>query len=131
MGVLLRSVCAAATAGLLSASAAASPFPDGLFSNQAGCPTTDIHAESQPTLLNARGMEAIEWNCEFVEIRPVYDGIGWLIDAVCNEPGEYYPQQIVVVADDGDSKSPGRLRVSDGGQGAPSSSHFHRCPEAG
>ena len=103
-------------------------FPKHVFSSEEHCPSQDIHSESEPTLLTTEGLEALEYNCEFVEIRSVYDGRGWLIDAVCNEPGFFFPQQMVVMAEVNDGRGPSVLRMSDD-RGPDSQEYkFYRCP---
>ena len=124
------SVAAAATALLAAgaSSAAAGPFPSGKFSSEKGCPSTDIHSKGEPTLIDAKSLEAIEYYCEFVGVRSALDGKAWLIDAVCNEPGFVFPQQMVALEEESDGQGPTVLRLSEGAAPAQEEEgRYYRC----
>lgn len=123
--------CALAAFFAGASPASADPFISGVYSSEEGCPSADIHSKGEPTLIREGNLEAIEYYCEFVEVRSVFDGRGWLIDAVCNEPGFFFPQQMVVMAEESDGAGPTVLRMSDGGGAEHQDNRFHRCPADG
>lgn len=47
--------------------------------------------EAGHTMLTASGIEAIEYNCEFVQATKATRAPAWLIQAICQEPGFVQP----------------------------------------
>lgn len=47
--------------------------------------------EAGNTMLTARGIEAIEYNCEFVQVLKATRTPAWLVQAICEEPGYIQP----------------------------------------
>src|SRR5687767_8271332 len=54
-------------------------------------------AEAGNTVLTARGIESIEYNCEFINITRVKLAPGWVVTAFCQEPGYAFPDVLSVV----------------------------------
>ena len=93
MGVLL----------LPSAAMAAEPFITGVYlgseelcakARKDGLQTV---IESGEVLLTARGLESIEYNCEFVQITRATRAPAWAVTAVCQEPGYLFPDVLTVL----------------------------------
>ena len=47
-------------------------------------------------LLTQRGLESIEYNCEFVQVTRAARAPSWLVNAVCQEPGLVFPDVLTV-----------------------------------
>ena len=46
--------------------------------------------------LTAQGIEGLEFNCEFIDIRKASRAPGWLVTAFCQEPGYAFPDVLSV-----------------------------------
>jgi hypothetical protein len=53
--------------------------------------------EGGNTVLTSRGIESIEYNCEFVQVTKATRSPAWLVNAVCQEPGYLFPDVLTVV----------------------------------
>src|SRR5690349_16164937 len=49
------------------------------------------------TILTARGIESVEYNCEFVTVTKATRAPAWLVNAVCQEPGYLFPDVLSVL----------------------------------
>jgi hypothetical protein len=47
--------------------------------------------EAGNTLLTPRGIEGIEYNCDFVEVTKAARAPAWAVTAICQEPGYVFP----------------------------------------
>jgi len=98
-------VCSAALAvGLMpSAAGAADDFIKGVYLQseelcaQAKKDTLQSVIEAGNTILTARGLESIEYNCEFLQITKATRSPAWLVGAVCQEPGYLFPDVLSVL----------------------------------
>ncbi len=46
--------------------------------------------------LTARGIDSIEYNCEFVTVTKASRAPAWLVNAVCQEPGYLFPDVLTI-----------------------------------
>jgi len=60
--------------------------------------------EAGNTVLSSRGIESVEYNCEFVQVTRATLAPAWLVQAVCQEPGYLSPDVLTIV-----EMSPGQL----------------------
>lgn len=95
---------AAAALGLLpSAALAAEDFIKGVYLTsedlcaQAKADSLQSVIEAGNTILTARGIESIEYNCEFVTVTKATRSPSWLVNAVCQEPGYLFPDVLTVL----------------------------------
>jgi len=47
--------------------------------------------EAGNVILTSRGLESIEYNCEFVRVTKATRAPAWFVDAICQEPGYLFP----------------------------------------
>lgn len=52
--------------------------------------------ESGNVLLTSRGLESIEYNCEFVQVTKATRSPTWAITAICSEPGYVFPDVLSI-----------------------------------
>jgi hypothetical protein len=52
--------------------------------------------EAGNTILSARGIEGIEYNCEFMQVTRATRSPTWLVQAVCQEPGYLSPDVLSI-----------------------------------
>jgi hypothetical protein len=52
--------------------------------------------EAGNLILTARGIESIEYNCEFVTVTKASRAPAWLVHAVCQEPGYLFPDVLTI-----------------------------------
>ena len=52
--------------------------------------------EAGNTILTARGIDSIEYNCEFVTVTKASRAPAWLVQAVCQEPGYLFPDVLTI-----------------------------------
>jgi hypothetical protein len=60
--------------------------------------------EAGNTVLSARGLEGLEYNCEFVAVTRATRSPAWLVQAVCQQPGLLTPDVLTIL-----EMSPGQL----------------------
>jgi hypothetical protein len=53
--------------------------------------------EAGNVILTARGLESIEYNCEFLQVTKATRSPAWLVNAVCQEPGYLFPDVLSVL----------------------------------
>ena len=53
-------------------------------------------ADGGNTVLSARGIESVEYNCEFLQITKATRSPGWAVTAICQEPGHLFPDLLSV-----------------------------------
>ena len=98
-------VCTAAAAAILlpSAALAAEDFIKGVYltseelCTEAKADSLQSVIEAGNTILTARGIDSIEYNCEFVTVTQATRSPAWLVNAVCLEPGYLFPDVLSVV----------------------------------
>jgi hypothetical protein len=98
-------VCAAAAAISLApmAASAAEDFIKGVYLTseelcaQAKKDTLQSVIEAGNTVLTARGIDSIEYNCEFVQVTKATRAPAWLVNAICQEPGYLFPDVLSVL----------------------------------
>lgn len=85
-----------------SAGAQAEDFIKGVYlqseelCQQAKKETIQAVIEAGNVLLTARGIEGIEFNCEFIEVKKATRAPAWLVHAICQEPGYVFPDVLSV-----------------------------------
>lgn len=126
-------VCAVLTAALPAH--AADAFIEGVY---AGSPELCETARASPdglqklfeegnVVLTARGIEGIEYHCDFLDVRKGSRTPGWVATALCEEPGYAFPDLISIMP-----RGEGELElvsVRDAGGDEPSgnSGTYHLC----
>ena len=94
---------AAALVLLPSAALAADDFIKGVYltseelCTEAKADSLQSVIEAGNLILTARGIESIEYNCEFVQVTKATRSPAWLVNAVCQEPGYLFPDVLSVV----------------------------------
>lgn len=53
--------------------------------------------EEGNVLLSERGFESYEYNCEFLTVTPATRAPGWVVTALCQEPGYAFPDVLSVI----------------------------------
>lgn len=97
-----RPFIVAATLLALAGGASAEDFISGVYlqseelCEQARKETIQPVIEAGNVLLTARGIEGIEFNCEFIEVKKATRAPAWLVHAICQEPGYVYPDVLSV-----------------------------------
>jgi hypothetical protein len=98
----IRILCVAAFALLPSAALAADDFIKGVYLTsedlcaQAKADSLQTVIEGGNLILTARGIDSIEYNCEFVTVTKASRAPAWLVQAVCQEPGYLFPDVLTI-----------------------------------
>ena len=88
---------------LPSAALAAEDFIKGVYLTsedlcaQAKADSLQSVIEAGNLVLTSRGIESIEYNCEFVQVTKATRAPAWLVNAVCQEPGYLFPDVLSIV----------------------------------
>lgn len=53
--------------------------------------------EAGNVILTSRGLESIEYNCEFVQVTKATRSPAWAVTAICQEPGYLFPDVLSIV----------------------------------
>lgn len=86
-----------------SAAPAADDFIKGVYlqseelCTQAKSDSLQAVIEAGNVVLTARGLDSIEYNCEFLQITKATRSPAWLVNAVCQEPGYLFPDVLSVL----------------------------------
>lgn len=86
----------------MASAAAAEDFVKGVYLQseelcaQAKKETIQAVIEGGNVLLTARGIEGIEYNCEFLQVTKANRAPAWLVHAICQEPGYVFPDVLSV-----------------------------------
>ena len=98
----MRAILAAAVLAATAAGASAEDFITGVYLQseelcaQAKKETIQPVIEAGNVLLTARGIEGIEFNCEFLQVTKANRAPAWLVHAICQEPGYVFPDVLSV-----------------------------------
>lgn len=98
---LRRSLCISMLVAA-SPAAAAEDFIEGVYLQsedlcaQAKKDTLQTVIEAGNIVLSARGLESIEYNCEFLGITKATRSPSWVVSAICQEPGYVFPDVLSV-----------------------------------
>ena len=93
---------AMALALLPAAASAADEFINGVYLTsedlcaEAKADSLQSVIEAGNTILTARGIDSIEYNCEFVTKTKASRSPSWLVEAVCQEPGYVFPDVLTI-----------------------------------
>lgn len=85
-----------------SAALAADDFIEGVYLTspelcaEAKADSLQTVIEAGNVMLTARGIESIEYNCEFVTVTKASRAPAWLAQAVCQEPGYLFPDVLTI-----------------------------------
>ncbi len=63
---------------------------------QAKSDTLQTVIEAGNVVLTARGLDSIEYNCEFLQVTRATRAPAWLVNALCQEPGYLFPDVLSV-----------------------------------
>ena len=74
---------------------------------QAKNDTLQTVIEAGNVVLTARGLDSIEYNCEFLQVTKATRSPAWLVNAICQEPGHLFPDVLSVTGDEPDADRPG------------------------
>ena len=80
--------------------------------------------ENGETVLTSRGIEGIEYNCEFLDWKMATRSPGAIVTALCEEPGYAYPQ-VYAVMPRGEGELELTLSLQEGADGAPSNAGLY------
>jgi len=100
---VIRAAGALLLAGIALPAAAAETFVTGIYMrSEELCATAkksgvEAVLEAGEVLLTERGFEAYEYNCEFLAITPATRAPGWVVTALCQEPGYAFPDVLSVI----------------------------------
>jgi len=64
---------------------------------QAKSDTLQTVIEAGNVVLTARGLDSIEYNCEFLQVTRATRSPAWLVNALCQEPGHLFPDVLSVL----------------------------------
>lgn len=110
----MRSITLAAGLSLMMVPAyAADDFITGVYaSSQELCAQAKKDGiqsviEAGNVLLTGRGLESIEYNCEFLNITRAGTAPGWVVTALCQEPGYAFPDVLSVI-----EMAPGQMELA-------------------
>lgn len=93
---------AAAVSLLPSVASAADDFIKGVYlaseelCAQAKKDSLQSVIDAGNTILTSRGIESIEYNCEFLQVTKATLSPAWLVNAVCQEPGYLFPDVLSI-----------------------------------
>jgi hypothetical protein len=85
-------------------------------------------ADGGNTVLSARGIDSVEYNCEFVQISRATLSPAWAVTAICSEPGYIFPDVLSIT-----QLSPTQIDlvsvrpVGDGGEESGNSGSYVLC----
>lgn len=100
--MIRRAVLATAVIAAATATASAEAFIQGLYlqsaelCEQAKKETLQAVIEGGNILLTSKGLESIEYNCEFLQVTKANRAPAWLVHAICQEPGYVFPDVMSV-----------------------------------
>lgn len=117
----------------VSSAAAAEDFIAGVYAQSEELCAQAKREGLQPVLdagnvvLTARGIEGTEYQCEFMSVAKASRSTGWLVSALCEEPGYAFPDMLSVMP-----RSTGQLelvsvRVADPDDPAGNGGMFYLC----
>ncbi|MBB6411124.1 hypothetical protein [Mesorhizobium sangaii] len=81
---------------------AADDFIEGVYlqsedlCTQARKATLQTLIDAGNVVLSARGLQGVEYNCEFVQISKAKASPSWAVTAICQEPGYVFPDVLSV-----------------------------------
>ncbi|MER8749900.1 hypothetical protein NKH57_11560 [Mesorhizobium sp. M1050] len=81
---------------------AADDFIEGVYlqseelCKQAKKDTLQTLVEAGNIVLSARGLQGVEYNCEFMQISKATASPSWAVTAICQEPGYVFPDVLSV-----------------------------------
>lgn len=110
VGILVTSFAALASA---APAAAAEDFITGVYAQseelcaQAKKEGLQPVVEAGNVVLTARGIEGIEYHCEFLGVAKARRSGGWLVNALCEEPGYAFPDVLSIMP-----RSEGQLELA-------------------
>jgi len=96
--ICLIAVCLSATAAV----AADADFIKGVYlGSEALCAQAKKDGlqtviEAGEVVLTSRGLDSIEYNCEFMQITKATRAPAWLVSAICQEPGHLFPDVLSI-----------------------------------
>jgi len=103
MNMRIPVVAAAAMTLIPSLASAAEDFIKGVYLQseelcaEAKADSLQTVIEAGNLILTSRGIESIEYSCEFVQVTKASGAPAWLVHAVCQEPGYLFPDVLTVV----------------------------------
>jgi hypothetical protein len=82
--------------------AAADDFIEGVYlqseelCSQAKKDTLQTVIDAGNVVLSARGLQGVEYNCEFLQVSKARTAPSWAVTAICQEPGYVFPDVLSV-----------------------------------
>lgn len=87
---------------MASAAPAAEDFIEGVYLQsedlcaQAKKDTLEALIDAGNIVLSARGLQSVEYDCEFLQITKATLSPSWAVTAICQEPGHVFPDVLSV-----------------------------------
>jgi hypothetical protein len=94
---------------------------------QAKKETLQTVIEAGNLILTSRGIESIEYNCEFLQVTKATRSPAWLINAICQEPGYLFPDVLSVTEMNETQFDLVSVKPTDEASGAGNNGSYFRC----
>lgn len=83
--------------------------------------------EAGNTILTSRGIESIEYNCEFVTATKATRAPAWLVNAICQEPGNLFPDVLSLTQINDTQIDIASVKPTDEDSGGGNGGSYYRC----
>ncbi|RWB29852.1 MAG: hypothetical protein EOQ42_07915 [Mesorhizobium sp.] len=100
--MILRGFLSISILSVASAAPAAEDFIEGVYLQsedlcaQAKKDTLEALIDAGNIVLSARGLQSVEYDCEFLQITKATLSPSWAVTAICQEPGHVFPDVLSV-----------------------------------
>ncbi|RUV74377.1 MAG: hypothetical protein E5V25_07080 [Mesorhizobium sp.] len=100
--MILRGFLCISILSVASAAPAAEDFIEGVYLQsedlcaQAKKDTLEALIDAGNIVLSARGLQSVEYDCEFLQITKATLSPSWAVTAICQEPGHVFPDVLSV-----------------------------------
>lgn len=85
--------------------------------------------EAGNIVLTSRGLDSVEYNCEFLQVTKATRSPAWLVSAICQEPGYLFPDVLSVVQMNDTQVDIVSVRPASGEEGdTGNSGSYYACP---
>jgi hypothetical protein len=83
--------------------------------------------EDGNTVLTAKGLEATEYNCEFLQVSKSKSSAGWLVSALCEVPDQMFPDVLTIRETSPTELDVVSIKLVDPATGGGNSDTYYRC----
>ena len=94
---------------------------------QAKKDTLQTVIEAGNTILTSRGIESIEYNCEFVTVTKATRSPAWLVNAICQAPDNLFPDVLSVTQMNDSQIDIASVKPTDEDSGGGNAGSYYRC----